>query len=94
MGGLGERDRVCLVCRFCLVHVRVHLVYVRVLHARTGMRVGPGTASSHGRATREVGMTGSLRADVMFRNLTGALEASFPTCASFPLLITFLNRSC
>lgn len=30
------------------------------------MRVGPGTAASHGRATRE--------ADVIFGNLTGALE--------------------
>lgn len=74
VGGLGDRDRVRLVCRFCVVRARVRLVYARVLHARTGMRVGPGTASSHGRATREVGMTGSLRADVMFGNLTGALE--------------------
>lgn len=74
MGGLGERDRVCLVYRFCLVRARVRLVYVCVLHARTGMLVGPGTASSHGCATREVGMTGPLRTDVMFGNLTGALE--------------------
>lgn len=71
------------MCRFCLVRAHVRLVFVRVLHARTGMRVGRDPASSHGRATREVGMTGSLRADVMFGNLTGALETSFPTCASF-----------
>lgn len=40
------------------------------VRAGTGMRGGPGTAASHGRATREPRM----RVDVTLRNLTGALE--------------------
>lgn len=40
------------------------------VRARTGMHVGPGTAASHDRATREPRM----RVDVTLRNLTGALE--------------------
>lgn len=50
--------------------VRLYSGVCSRVRAGTGMRVGPGTAASHGHATREP----RLRVDVTLRNLTGALE--------------------
>lgn len=67
VGGLGECN-----CVYQCVHVSLDVC--SFVHPEIGMYVRPGTRASHAFATREPCMTGTLRVEVILRNLTGALE--------------------